>query len=107
PGPMVATVSELLARLDLEPLPVRAGVAAGACLLFEGDDYIGRPVNLAARLSDTARPGSIHVDGYVDLIFTIWLAVIARVPRRLTGFVKVRDVRQVRMAAGVRLPDGD
>ena len=44
PGPMVATVSELLARLsDGPPGPRR--VASGECLLFEGDDYIGRPVN--------------------------------------------------------------
>jgi class 3 adenylate cyclase len=29
-------------------------VASGLALLFEGDDYIGRAVNLAARLCDVA-----------------------------------------------------
>ncbi len=49
--------------LDLEeratdvcaPLTVRAGLATGHALLFEGDDYIGSAVNLAARLCDRAR----------------------------------------------------
>jgi adenylate cyclase len=37
-----------------EPLNVRAGVATGPALLFEGDDYIGSAVNLASRLCDRA-----------------------------------------------------
>ncbi len=107
PGPMVATVSELLARLSDGPLPVRAGVASGECLLFEGDDYIGRPVNLAARLSDQARPGQILADGDVALMAPGWVEVVDRGTRRIKGFGKVRDVREVRMAPGVRLPDPD
>jgi class 3 adenylate cyclase len=38
---------------------VRAGVAGGDVLLVEGDDYLGRPVNLAARLCGHARPGEV------------------------------------------------
>lgn len=41
------------------PLALRAGVASGPVILFEGDDYIGRAVNLAARLCDQAEPGQI------------------------------------------------
>ena len=37
----------------------RAGMAGGAVILFEGDDYIGGPVNLAARLCDAAAPHEI------------------------------------------------
>lgn len=37
------------------PLTLRAGVATGHALLFEGDDYIGSAVNMAARLCDLAR----------------------------------------------------
>jgi len=37
------------------PLTVRAGIATGHALLFEGDDYIGSAVNMAARLCDRAR----------------------------------------------------
>lgn len=40
-------------------LPLRAGIAAGPVILFEGDDYIGSAVNLAARLCDVAEPGTV------------------------------------------------
>lgn len=36
------------------PLTLRAGIATGHALLFEGDDYIGSAVNMAARLCDQA-----------------------------------------------------
>ncbi|MGE0879503.1 MAG: adenylate/guanylate cyclase domain-containing protein [Acidimicrobiia bacterium] len=41
------------------PLAMRAGIASGRALLFEGDDYIGSAVNLAARLCDAAGPGEV------------------------------------------------
>jgi len=41
------------------PLPLRAGVATGPVILFEGDDYIGSIVNLASRLCDKALPGQL------------------------------------------------
>ena len=34
------------------PLSIRVGMASGLALLFEGDDYIGTAVNMAARLCD-------------------------------------------------------
>ncbi|MEM7095640.1 MAG: adenylate/guanylate cyclase domain-containing protein [Actinomycetota bacterium] len=42
-----------------QPLPLKAGVATGPVILFEGDDYIGSIVNLAARLADLAQPGQL------------------------------------------------
>lgn len=59
----VETQPLLCAVLDIErtlaeehaPLPLRAGLASGDVILFEGDDYIGRTVNLAARLCDEAK----------------------------------------------------
>jgi adenylate cyclase len=44
------------ARKACAPLALRVGVASGYSLLFEGDDYIGLAVNLAARLCDAAGP---------------------------------------------------
>jgi adenylate cyclase len=41
------------------PLTLRAGIATGHALLFEGDDYIGSAVNMAARLCDHARPHEV------------------------------------------------
>ena len=40
-------------------LPLRAGIATGAVLLMEGDDYIGQAVNVAARLCDHAAAGEV------------------------------------------------
>lgn len=60
-GPaLVRAVMELEERFSDEGmLPVRAGIASGLVILFEGDDYTGGPVNLASRLSDLAGPHEI------------------------------------------------
>lgn len=60
-GPALAAALIALERQAAEAvhLPIRAGVSGGDVILFEGDDYIGGPVNLAARLSDVAAPGEV------------------------------------------------
>lgn len=54
----IAVALEIEARVEpfIEPLSLRVGIASGYALLFEGDDYIGSAVNLAARLCDTSGP---------------------------------------------------
>ena len=104
-GPMVATVAELVARLEGSPLRVRAGMASGSCLLFEGDDYIGRPVNLASRLSDIARPDEILADANVALLAPGWVEVSGPSTRRIPGFGRVKGIREVSIGGDVHLPD--
>jgi class 3 adenylate cyclase len=53
----VATISRGHSRRGR--LPLRAGIACGQVILLEGDDYVGSPVNLAARLSDRAEADQI------------------------------------------------
>jgi adenylate cyclase len=62
-GPLLAAVLDIETRLvDAGfPLPLRAGIAGGMVILFEGDDYIGTPVNLASRLCTDAAPGQTLV----------------------------------------------
>jgi class 3 adenylate cyclase len=57
----IAATMDLAARADAAcvPLAMRAGIAHGHALLFEGDDYIGGAVNLAARLCDAARGAQV------------------------------------------------
>ena len=61
PQPLIEAVMAIEARTaGLAPtgrkrLPLRAGVASGPVIILEGDDYVGRAVNLAARLCDRAR----------------------------------------------------
>ncbi|MDJ0770923.1 MAG: adenylate/guanylate cyclase domain-containing protein [Ilumatobacter sp.] len=59
--PLIEAIVDLEHRIDDigSPLPLRAGIAAGRVILFEGDDYIGRPVNLASRLCDLADPHEV------------------------------------------------
>lgn len=62
-GPLLAAVLDIETRLAENgfPLPLRAGIAGGMVILFEGDDYIGTPVNLASRLCNEAAPGQTLV----------------------------------------------
>lgn len=67
------------------PLPLRGGAAAGKALVFEGDDYIGRPINMAAKLCNMAEPGWVLVprslaEDHSDLV---WIS--AGVTRKVPG----------------------
>jgi adenylate cyclase len=53
----VVTIEEWFRRQG--HLAIRAGLAAGPVILLEGDDYVGRAVNLASRLCDRAEAGQI------------------------------------------------
>lgn len=104
PGPIVATVAELTGRFESFAIDLRAGVASGIALLFDGDDYIGRPVNLAARLCDEADPGQLlahpsSLDGVPD-----W--VVAGPPRaiKIRGVGPIEGVRPLRHAPDVQFP---
>ncbi len=61
PAQLVGAVCRLEGLVhDLEiPLELHAGLAGGAVILLEGDDYTGRCVNLAARLAAVANPGEV------------------------------------------------
>ncbi len=65
----VEQIDAITFALDLEqksaepcaPLSLRVGIATGYALLFEGDDYIGSAVNMAARLCDAADPFEVLI----------------------------------------------
>lgn len=97
PGPIIATVAELLLRFDDDPFDIHAGIAAGPVLLFEGDDHIGRAVNLAARLCEAAGPSEMLVAGLADHT-PDWVELIGTVTVRATGIGDITGVRQLRAA---------
>jgi adenylate cyclase len=84
----IATVLDIerLAGEECRPLALRAGIASGYALLFEGDDYIGSAVNLAARLCDRAGPGEVLMP--TDPVQELPEGVVAGPPREfsLHGF---------------------
>jgi adenylate cyclase len=56
PALLAAVVEAKWAISDQVSLSLRCGVAAGPVMIFEGDDYVGRAVNLAAKLCELAQP---------------------------------------------------
>ena len=76
-GAVVGLVLELDARMAeaLPSLPLRVGLAAGPVIMFEGDDYIGRSVNLASRLCSEAQPREILATTVVAGDAPPWVAV--------------------------------
>jgi class 3 adenylate cyclase len=94
PRPLLDAVIRMEEALDARgcPLPLRGGVAAGRVILFEGDDYIGRPVNLAARLCDDAQPHQLLVTA--SLYDTAGEGLRGRRlgPHRIRGFTRPVEV---------------
>jgi adenylate cyclase len=100
PRPLLDAVLRMEQALDLRGcvLPLRGGVAAGRVILFEGDDYIGRPVNLAARLCDEAEPHQLLVTASLFDAFGEGLAHRRLGPIAIRGFT--RPVSVVDMSEG-------
>ena len=58
--PVVAAVMAICQRMaESGELAMRAGIATGPVILLEGDDYVGRAVNIAARLCERADAGRV------------------------------------------------
>jgi len=77
PTPAIAWGGHMIDHFEGEAeINLRIGLATGHALLFEGDDYIGEPVNLAAKLCAVARPGQILASCEVaDLPDTVQLRI--------------------------------
>lgn len=66
-------------------LPLHGGVAGGPVILMEGDDYVGRVVNLASRLCDAAGPGQFLCTAETVSGFD-WLPVLGTMTEQIKGF---------------------
>jgi class 3 adenylate cyclase len=102
PAGLAATVVEVAMRCAVLGLDTHAGLATGEALLFEGDDYVGRAVNVAARLSDAATAGEILLaGGRTDL--PPWIDQTATPPVVLPGVDE--PVHVVRLAPAEAVAD--
>lgn len=70
------------------PLEVRVGICRGAALVFDGDDYVGSVINVAARLCDVAAPGRIVMAEHPDAFVPPWAVA------RPFGMVEVAGLSQ-------------
>ena len=84
---VVALVIELSRTIpEAVPLEIRAGLAQGAVIMFEGDDYIGRAANVASRLCDAAAPGEVLSTREVASLAPRWVSVGPARPYPAPGF---------------------
>ncbi len=104
-GPTIAAAGELIARHDRQPLALRGGIAHGSVLLFDGDDYIGGPVNLAARFCQAAEPSELLSVGYPAAALPPWMRVAGIRSLTLRGLGRVRRVQRLGLVPDVPLPD--
>lgn len=110
---MIDAVAALVVELDnrmagvIPSLPLRAGLDSGPVIMFEGDDYIGRPVNAAARLCDTAGPGEILATPRVVGGLPGWMEAGGPDPVAVRGLSEPLEVRLLSLARAVTDPVTD
>ncbi|MEQ8842945.1 MAG: adenylate/guanylate cyclase domain-containing protein [Acidimicrobiales bacterium] len=99
PAPTIALGVHLVHHFSDSAIRVRVGLATGIALLFEGDDYIGEPVNMAAKLCAAAAPGEVLAvtdpEGLPD-----WVTTDGDVTVRIKGVGAVGGVH--RLQADIR-----
>ncbi|MBV9659701.1 MAG: adenylate/guanylate cyclase domain-containing protein [Acidimicrobiales bacterium] len=96
---VVSMVVELSVRVpDTVPLSLRAGLASGAVIMFEGDDYIGRPANVAARLCDLACPGQTLATREVASQAPRWVFVTPARAYDVSGFERPVEAAEISLA---------
>jgi class 3 adenylate cyclase len=98
-GPTLAAAVETVARCAKQPLALRGGFAHGNVLILDGDDYIGRPINLAARLCESAGPGELLAMGYPAESLAPWIVVQDTRSLTLQGLGRVHGVQRLGVVA--------
>lgn len=99
PMPTVAFGAHLVYHFRESGLHVRVGIATGIALLFEGDDYIGEPVNLAAKLCAAAQPGEmLAITDISDL--PDWVRSDEDVSVPIKGIGSVGGIHRLELAIG-------
>lgn len=99
-APVIALGAHLIHHFSGSAVQVRVGAATGIALLFEGDDYIGEPVNLAAKLSAAARPGEMLALCPDDQL-PDWVHQVAEVTVEIRGVGHIGGIHRLLPA-----PDG-
>ncbi len=90
----VAFGAHLIHHFSKTDLQVRVGLATGIALLFEGDDYIGEPVNLAAKLCAAAKPDEILAACPIDIL-PDWVDPESDVSVEIKGVGRIGDIHRL------------
>jgi adenylate cyclase len=78
--PLIAATLEMEVAVvrTAQPITVRCGLTADNVILFEGDDYIGHAVNVAARLCDLAPGGEVWAGPNIVEHLPRWATVLSQ-----------------------------
>jgi class 3 adenylate cyclase len=106
-GPTIATAAELIARYQGQRLTLRGGFADGWVVIFDGDDYIGRPANLASRLCHASRPDELLAVDYPATSLPSWVEVRGTRGLTLRGIGRLRRVQRLGLVPDLELPPLD
>ncbi|MDO9408408.1 adenylate/guanylate cyclase domain-containing protein [Patulibacter sp.] len=102
-GSIAAATLEIRHHLGgASPLDVRVGICRGPVLVFDGDDYVGSVINVAARLCDRAGPGQLLMAEHPDATVPSWAATRPFGTIEVPGLTRSLVVREVDMR---RTPD--
>lgn len=96
PSPTIALGAHLVQAFSESEIQVRVGIATGVALLFEGDDYIGEPVNLAAKLCAAAEPDEILAVAQPDS-FPPWIVSEDNVAVQIKGVGAIGGVHRLKV----------
>jgi len=103
-GPTLAATAELIGRYDGSTLALRGGFAHGQALIMDGDDYIGQPTNLAARLCQAAHPEELLAVGYPAAALPAWVRVLGLRSVTLPGIGRVPGAQRLGLVPDLELP---
>ena len=101
PALLASACAEISLRCGMDGVDTHAGIATGSVLLLEGDDYVGRIVNLAARLCDAAEMGETLIAGPLGGLPS-WLEASAPRMVELAGMDDLAEARTLIVAESVR-----
>ena len=99
-GPLIACAVDIVSNMNVEGLEMRGGVSTGPALFIDGDDYVGRALNLASRLCDLAEAGCVLADGDSAQETPSWIEAEPYKSVMVKGLGRRRDIQVLRAKAG-------
>jgi len=104
PSPVVAATVDIASRVTDDSVGVRGGVSTGPALILDGDDYVGRSLNLASRLCDASTTGLVLADADSCGELPEWITQRSHKALRLKGLGRRDDIRELSISSGVEIP---
>ena len=102
-APAIALGAHLIHHFSDRGVQMRVGAATGEALLFEGDDYIGEAVNLAAKLCAVAPAGEMYA-AMDELDLPDWVTCRGDIAVHIDGVGHVEGVHRLQPVIGDQLP---